>query len=83
MSVTREFAYVSSSRPPDSECVWYRSVDEAYDLIRTGSRGSFRYHVFDVRTGRHLREFTSWDEGHAWIEDRSGGRRQAAAGSQD
>lgn len=68
MSITHQYAYVSPSRPLDGECVWYRSNDEAYDLIRTGSNGRFQYHVFDARNGQHLQVFSSWDDGWGWIK---------------
>ncbi|MFI6454201.1 hypothetical protein ACIBF6_21880 [Streptosporangium amethystogenes] len=70
MSITREFAYASSSRPADGECVWYRSKGDVYDLIRTGSDGDFRYHAFHARDGRYLQAFASWQDGMEWIRER-------------
>ncbi|RCG23381.1 hypothetical protein DQ384_33995 [Sphaerisporangium album] len=68
MSITHQYAYASLSRPLDGECVWYRSNDEAYDLIRTGSNGKFQYHVFDARNGQHLQALSSWQDGWDWIK---------------
>lgn len=66
------FTYASSTarRADGGECIWYRSVDDSYDLIRTGKQGRRRYHVFDAQSGEHLQEFTSWDAGREWIEER-------------
>ncbi|QYC38138.1 hypothetical protein Nocox_02530 [Nonomuraea coxensis DSM 45129] len=69
-----EYAYTyaspSSRRADGGECIWYRSHEGSYDLIRTGKEGRRRYHVFDAQSGEHLEEFTSWDAGHQWIEER-------------
>ncbi|PRX61477.1 hypothetical protein B0I32_115334 [Nonomuraea fuscirosea] len=69
-----EYAYTytspTSRRADGRECIWYRSHEGTYDLIRTGKEGRRRYHVFDARSGEHLAEFASWDAGHQWIEER-------------
>ncbi|MDH2429689.1 hypothetical protein [Sphaerisporangium sp. TRM90804] len=67
MSITHEYAYASPSRPPESVCVWYRSADEAYDLVRAGRQRPYRWHVFDAQ-GQHLQEFSTYEDGLNWIK---------------
>lgn len=65
------FTYASptSRRAEGGECIWYRSYEGSYDLIRTGKEGKRRYHVFDAESGEHLKEFTSWDAARQWIDE--------------
>ncbi len=69
-----EYAYTHASptsrRADGSECVWYRSHDGSFDLIRLGKDGKRRYHVFDAQSGEHLEQFTSWEAGRQWIAER-------------
>jgi hypothetical protein len=60
-------------------CVWYRTKDEKYDIIRVGKLSTFdRPTGFELRradTGRQIGVYTTWDEAIREVDRAEAGGR--------